>query len=203
MGRFFLFLRYTESVREASWHRGLKAPLTLPLSPGKPGERGLPEGTSVFRSCTTCSLSPGFAGGEGWGEGGFSSDAQRVVSSGFERQKPRDGSRFPSVATQVVPTESSRATYFSQLRRQQLFQLALINSKLANTFGQLVCRHRVFVMAPTEIVLADLRRACFAFAVVVKLARQIALIGFELFQQIRADGQAVAAGERLDLADVA
>ena len=43
----------------------LKPPLTLALSPGKPGERGLTEVVSVFRICEDCSLSPGKPGERG------------------------------------------------------------------------------------------------------------------------------------------
>jgi hypothetical protein len=56
-------------------------PSPQPSPPAKLGERELTEATSVFRTCVTCPLSPGFAGGEGWGEGALSpqgDDASRT-----------------------------------------------------------------------------------------------------------------------------
>src|SRR6185369_6384866 len=58
----------------------------------------------------------------------------------------------------------------AQLLRQQLLQLALIHSKLADTVGKLVGGHGVFVVAPAELRFGDWLGSRLSRTVVIECA---------------------------------
>lgn len=75
-------------------------------------------------------------------------------------------------------------------------------AQLADALGEFLGGHGIFVGEPAELAFVECQ-AWLASLARGELARQGALVIAELLQQLRADGQAVAAGQLLDLADVA
>src|SRR5690606_3973807 len=85
---------------------------------------------------------------------------------------------------------------------QQRFQLFLISRKQPDALGQLLGSHGVLVKRPAEIRLFQMH-ARLADGTRLQHALEFAVLLVELLKQVGADGQAVAAGQLFDLAEVA
>src|ERR1700761_6958742 len=102
-----------------------RAPLTPTLSPGKPGEREPTEGASLFGTCAACPLSPGSAGGEGWGEGALLTPQPTTQTPARKYDPPSPCSQCGTPSTSTIgspakPGEGGRLRKYETMKLPQL-----------------------------------------------------------------------------------